>query len=264
MLQVKTIFPGRRIPQVGLGTIHFGRPWPMDKFNKTNFRFPTIDEVRSQVHTAHLAGVRMIDTAHAYGLSEVMLGRVFNGNPEIREKCLIATKGGETWDLEREQSEFDNSLGALQANLAESRRLLGRVDIFYFHAPHIGDGEVLRSAEIQDALTAEIEDGRLKYIGVSVEQMDLLRRLREEGNLWPQVVQVPASFVFGPGRDFKFIDSLRTEDGKIIVVNRPYQNRPAGWSAQDAHQFFLKTQFMVLTGARDHLDENLEYFKEEK
>ena len=160
-----------RVPPVGFG----GMPL------STAGRPPEPDAVRV-IHAALEAGVRLLDTANVYCLSDEDLGhnerlmaralREWNGP---RDEVLVATKGGMTrpqgsWDRngrpEHLRRACDRSLQALGVD---------RIDLYQFHAPdpRVPFGESIGMlAELQAA-------GKIRWLGlsnVSVDQINAARR----------------------------------------------------------------------------------------
>lgn len=62
------------MPVLGLGTIWIGRRWPVDY---KNYQSPSQEEIFSHLDLAYGSGIRMFDTAAAYGYSEEMIGKWF-------------------------------------------------------------------------------------------------------------------------------------------------------------------------------------------
>ncbi len=118
------------------------------------------------------AGGNFFDTAHCYsfwlpggnGISEIGIGDYLRRRG-LTDQVVVATKGGHIsmpnyrsveyyLSPERIGADLDDSLGRLQCS---------HVELYYLHR----DDERVPVGEIVDALNAEIERGRLKYLGAS-------------------------------------------------------------------------------------------------
>jgi aryl-alcohol dehydrogenase-like predicted oxidoreductase len=131
------------------------------------------------VHAALDAGVRLLDTADVYCLSDEDLGhnerlmakalRTWTGP---RSEVLVATKGGLTrpdgrWERngrpEHLRRACDRSLKALGVD---------RIDLYQFHAP---DPQVPFVESV--GMLAELQGaGKIRWVGVSVDQVNAARR----------------------------------------------------------------------------------------
>ena len=138
-------------------------------------------------------GLGFLDTAHAYGRAERVIGEVFSDElRHERDRLVICTKGG---------LELKHRDGAATPFVANSRpeflrrcvtksldRLgIDRLDVFLVHWY---DPEV-PIAEVADALQALVDDGLVRSVGVSnysTAQMDEFRNVRSI-----DVIQVPYS-----------------------------------------------------------------------
>lgn len=128
----------------------------------------TVAKGRALVEAALAAGVTLFDTADIYGFdgssgfgaAEALLGRVFAESPGLRDRMVLATKGGIMPPLP-----YDSSptylVSAIDASLARLRT--ERIDLYQIHRPDIltHPQEVARALE--DAVTA----GKIRAAGVS-------------------------------------------------------------------------------------------------
>jgi len=82
--------------ELGLGLIGIGREW-----GHVQTGVPDSESVQDFLRFAYDSGIRFYDTAPSYAYSEERLGFFLNGlSPEQRKTVVIATKFGETWDLD--------------------------------------------------------------------------------------------------------------------------------------------------------------------
>jgi aryl-alcohol dehydrogenase-like predicted oxidoreductase len=131
------------------------------------------DESIATIHRALDLGVTFIDTADIYGTghNEVLVGRGINGR---RDEVQLATKfgidrsGGDSKRVIRGEHDYvkracENSLVRLGVEV---------IDLYYLHRPP-------QTAEIEETVGAMAElvtEGKVRYLGLSEVDGDLLRR----------------------------------------------------------------------------------------
>ncbi len=153
---------GIEVSAIALGTVKIGRnqsvkyPQPFD--------LPSDDEVLDLLDAARDAGINLIDSAPAYGTSEVRLGELL---PSIDggRKFRICTKVGESFH--DGTSSFDFSPEAIRASVGRSSDRLqrDRVDIVLLHSDG-NDLAVLESGAVE-ALQRCQSDGMILAWGLS-------------------------------------------------------------------------------------------------
>ena len=146
------------------------------------WRFTTddVNEAQGLIETALDAGMNLIDTADVYGFDwggtgfgtvEELLGRVLAQAPELRDRMVLATKGGI-----RPPIPYDSSPAALRGACEDSLRRLGVevIDIYQVHRPDM----LTHPADVAATLTALRDEGKIREVGVSnhtVAQVDALQ-----------------------------------------------------------------------------------------
>ena len=145
------------------------------------------DAAIAATREAHDLGVRLFDTAHAYGFgaAEELLGEALR--PEIqsaRETLVIATKGG----LRNDDglTVRDSSPAALRRDLEASLRALGTdfIDIYQVHWPDPAT-PIETTAETLDQF---VREGLVRFVGVSnydARQMTRFQQVRPIDTLQP-------------------------------------------------------------------------------
>jgi predicted oxidoreductase len=137
-------------------------------------------DARERVETALDAGMNLVDTADVYGLdwggsgfgaAEELLGRVLADAPELRDRMVLATKGGI-----RPPVPYDSSDPGLRAACEASLKRLGveRIDLYQIHRPDL----YVHPAELADTLDRLRGEGKIGEVGVSnhtTAQVDALR-----------------------------------------------------------------------------------------
>ncbi len=132
------------------------------------FKGESVADARLLVETALESGITLLDTADVYGAdtpygfgsSEVLLGKVLRDAPHLREKFVLASKGGIILGVP-----YDSSADYLVAACDASLQRLGveKIDLYQIHRPDV----LAHPAEIAAALTKLREQGKIDAVGVS-------------------------------------------------------------------------------------------------
>jgi len=170
-----------RVPPVCLGTYTLATTWPVD-----------LDRAKAALRHGVDNGLTLVDSAHAYGPAERILGEVFADElRNARDRLIICTKAGLVFDENATVNMFapNSRPEFLRACAIESLRRLGtdHLDIFLVHW---FDPEV-PIAEVADAMLSLRNEGLVRHIGVSnytTAQMDAFR-----ARATIEVIQVPYS-----------------------------------------------------------------------
>jgi aryl-alcohol dehydrogenase-like predicted oxidoreductase len=151
------------------------------------------------LHRALELGVRFLDTAELYGdgANEELIGRVLAGR---RDEVVLATKFGIIQDpslpTDRSRRSYDGSPARVRASIEGSLRRLGtdHVDLYYQHRPD-PDTPI---EETVGAMAELVTEGKVRYLGLSEVDADLLRRahavhpitaLQSEYSVWTRDVE---------------------------------------------------------------------------
>jgi len=133
------------------------------------WRFAGLDlsAARAAVDAAFDAGITLFDTADIYGFgeqgfgkAEELLGQVFAQEPALRDRMVLATKGGIT-----PPTPYDSSAAYLTKAIDDSLQRLGtdRIDLWQIHRPDILTHPQEIARTIEDAHKA----GKIRAFGVS-------------------------------------------------------------------------------------------------
>lgn len=128
----------------------------------------SVAEATRLVHAALDAGINFLDTADIYGFdgaggfgdAEALLGEVLAADPALRNRMVLATKGGILPPLPYDQSAdylrtaIDNSLRRLKVDY---------VDLWQIHRPDI----LAHPQEVARVLDDAVSAGKIRSIGVS-------------------------------------------------------------------------------------------------
>jgi predicted oxidoreductase len=155
---------------------------PVGPIGYGQWRYTTDDRhlARTLVETALEAGMNLVDTADVYGLDwggsafgqvEELLGHVLAEAPDLRERIVLATKGGI-----RPPTPYDSSPDALRAACEASLRRLqvDVIDLYQIHRPDM----FAHPADVAAVLAALRDEGKIREVGVSNHtpaQVDALR-----------------------------------------------------------------------------------------
>lgn len=127
------------------------------------------DEARALIESAIDHGMNLIDNADVYGLdwggtgfgeNEVVLGKVLAAAPELRDRMVLATKGGI-----RPPTPYDSSPAYLRQACEDSLRRLGVdvIDLYQIHRPDF----YTHPAAVAETLATLRDEGKIREVGVS-------------------------------------------------------------------------------------------------
>ena len=133
---------------------------------------------RALIEAAFAAGITLFDTADIYGFdgsggfgdAETLLGEVFADAPRLRDRMVLATKGGITPPVPYDSGR-DYLTRALEASLRRLR--VDHVDLYQIHRPDI----LSHPQEVARTLEDMIASGKVRAIGVSNYTGDQSRAL---------------------------------------------------------------------------------------
>ncbi len=148
-------------------------------FGTWRFVDANVDEPRAVLEAALNRGLTTVDTADVYGLdwggtafgqSEALLGRVLAEAPALRDRMVLATKGGILPPVP-----YDS--GRIREACEDSLRRLGvdAIDLYQIHRPDL----FTHPAALAEALSELREAGKIREVGVSnftADQYDALAR----------------------------------------------------------------------------------------
>jgi predicted oxidoreductase len=134
-----------------------------------------VAEAQEKVEAALDAGMTLVDTADIYGVgsngtdrglpagfggAEELLGRVLAAAPHLRDRMVLATKGGI-----RPPVPYDQSHDYLTAACEASLRRLGvdHVDLYQVHRPDV----LTHPADLAATLASLVDRGLVRHVGVS-------------------------------------------------------------------------------------------------
>lgn len=169
----------KNISKIGIGSVQFGLPYGI---SNTTGQTPT-EEVAKIFAVADANGIRIIDTAAAYGSSEQVIGMLHANRFLLVSKFMSPQEHG--------------SVGE---QLAKSLTLL-QTDFLYGYLAH-RSLDILQDSTIWESLQALKATNKIKKIGFSLNTPEEYLQLKSAGFV-PDVVQVPYNYF-----DTRFKDIL--------------------------------------------------------
>ncbi|RKO68534.1 aldo/keto reductase [Sphingobacterium puteale] len=164
---------GLEIPLVGLGCMGMTSLAGADVYGKADEK-----ESIATIHRSLELGGNFLDTADLYGphFNEQLIAKAISGN---RDRYIVATKfgyeiddnGQMTWKLNASPDYIRKSIDRSLKNLNTDV-----IDLYYLHRP---DPKVPIEETI-GAMAELVQAGKIKYIGVSEIDADLIRRAHAE------------------------------------------------------------------------------------
>lgn len=244
--------------QLGLGLIAIGRAWGHDMAAP-----PPESEARALLETAFELGVKVYDTAPAYGASERLLGAFLRTLTEDQRRTIfVATKFGEHWN-EDGTTRVDHSYDALMRSLDRSVEHLRDIDLLQVHKASVA---ALGSEDLKWALEgAEAMD--IPQIGASVSDLEAGRLAIAMGFHWLQMpynarsVAMEPLFAEAAAGDVHILTNRPFATGALLVEAAP-EAREAAMKAAFSAVLAHNTRGVVLTGTKSaaHLRESVAAF----
>ena len=158
---------------IGLGTVKFGRNTAV-KYPES-FNIPSLDQIISILELSRELGINTLDTAPAYGDSEIKLGKIFKdisiSNAIARDNWVIITKAGE--EFHNNISTYNFSADYISNSLDNSLRNLNtdHIDIFLIHSDG-NDKLIADNDKLWQLLEYRKKQGDIKAYGVSSKTVD--------------------------------------------------------------------------------------------
>ncbi|MBI1347334.1 aldo/keto reductase [bacterium] len=156
------MFPLRRLGQTDLHVTPIAMGcWPIAGITSIDVTEASSLET---ISAAFDAGINHFDTAYCYGYegeSERMVGRVLR---PLRDRVIVATKGGIHWGPDRKQVK-DGRRDTILRQVDESLQRLGfdHIDLYYLHAPD----PTIDIAESAGAMSELVSAGKVRAVGAS-------------------------------------------------------------------------------------------------
>ncbi len=147
-------------------------------FGCWRFAGTDVATARARIETALDAGMTLIDTADVYGLdndapwggAEDLLGKVLAEAPELRDRMVLATKGGIHLGTQHAGRSglgvpYESGGEWITHACEQSLRRLNTdvIDLYQIHRPDL----LAHPAEVAATLVSLVESGKVRHLGVS-------------------------------------------------------------------------------------------------
>lgn len=192
---------------------------------------PTRDEESLEaLETAWRAGVNFFDTADTYGQghSEDLIARFLKGKP--RHEIFVATKVG--WDFYHggTRKNFDPQYVRFACEQSLKRLEAEALDLYQLHNP---SEELIRSGSALDVMAALKQEGKVRFIGVSIHKESEALVVLEDG----RADTLQLAFNLLDQRMADRIFKLAKEKGVGIIVREPLACGLLSGKYKPGHEF---------------------------
>jgi len=214
------------VSEISFGGVEIGRPYGIGIESEADMVTET--EAVKLLQAALDKGINFFDTAHAYGESEVIMGRAFAG---LRDKVVICTKCKPLLDDNDQMLPPNKIARAISESCKQSLRDL-RTDYLDVYMVHSANLAVLENEQVAELFTQYKQKGHVRSIGVSVYTVEETIKAIETG-IW-DVIQLPLHLMdqrqaqaFSLARQHGVALVARSVLFKGILTNRSQDLHPA-------------------------------------
>lgn len=244
---------GILVSPLGLGTVKLGRDQGVKYPNA--FTIPDDQSALKLINTAKDLGINLIDTAPAYGNSEIRLGTLLKGQ---RQDWVICSKVGE--EFENGESHFDFSEAHTKASIDRSLQRLNTdyIDMVHVHSDG-NDVEIINQYGILEVLAEIKKQGKIRAFGMSTKTV--------EGGILAasQSDCVMATYNLAYHDELPVLDYCR-DNNKAVLIKKAFASGHACLAGENPVEASLKqifahqgsTSAIVGTINPKHLAQNVE------
>lgn len=151
------------VSTVGLGTVKFGR--------NTDVKYPHVFEIPNDKQAADILAfakdlnINVLDTAPAYGDSEIRLGKLLKNQ---RHEWIIVGKAGEEYD--NQQSTYNFTKDHIIKSIHRSLKRLNTdyIDLLLIHSDG-NDEQIINDHDVFNTLAIAKQQGLIRYAGMSTK-----------------------------------------------------------------------------------------------
>jgi aryl-alcohol dehydrogenase-like predicted oxidoreductase len=156
-----------KISPLGLGTVKLGRN--TDVKYPRSFNLPSDEAVENLLLTAKDLGINLLDTAPAYGSSEIRLGKFFQKNS--RHDWVVVSKAGEEYI--NGCSSYNYTPKHIKFSVDRSLKRLNTdyIDVLLIHSDG-NDLDIINNYEVFDTLNYLKQQGLIRAYGMSSKTVD--------------------------------------------------------------------------------------------
>ena len=163
---------GKDVSVLGLGTVKFGRNQGVKYPGGDGFVLPTDGEISNLLDLCIEHGINLIDTAPAYGTSEVRLGKLMGPR---RNNFFMVSKTGEEFADGKSEYVFTAAHTRMSVERSLRRLKTTYLDCVLVHA-NKNDMEAIENSGALETLVQLKAEGKILSIGVSVYSIAAGRR----------------------------------------------------------------------------------------
>jgi aryl-alcohol dehydrogenase-like predicted oxidoreductase len=151
------------VSPIGLGTVKLGRN--TDVKYPHSFTIPDDKQAANLLAVAQDLNINVLDTAPAYGDSEVRLGKLLRGQ---RDRWVIVGKAGEEYIDQK--SVYDFTPAKIMHSIKSSLQRLNTdyIDLLLIHSDG-NDEHIINTYEVFDTLNTAKKQGLIRYFGMSTK-----------------------------------------------------------------------------------------------
>ena len=192
---------GLEVSRVGVGC------WQMGG-EITGWTGTNDEESIATIHRAEDLGINLLDTARTYGEghSEEVIGQALK---DRRDRYIVATKVGPITDDPDEEKARQWIVEACEGSL--QRLQTDYIDVYQLHTvPHEDT-----MAAVMDALAGLKKEGKIRWFGISTNEIDAVRKLLALGEL--SMLQVGYNLLYRDGEELLRL-AARENLGTLIRV----------------------------------------------
>lgn len=218
----------REVSCLGLGTVKFGRNEQV-KY-PTAFDLPDDKAASALLELAQSEGINLLDTAPAYGTSEIRLGELLGS---ARDQWVIVTKAGE--EFVDGASVFDFSGEAVTRSVERTLERLktDRVEAVLLHSDG-NDLDILNETDAPEALFNMKESGKILSAGISTKTVEGGRRAVELGMDCVMVTYNPWHREEEP-----VLDAAQETGSCSVFIKKAFGS---GWFGKDSESIDIETK----------------------
>jgi 1-deoxyxylulose-5-phosphate synthase len=178
---------GLSVSEIAFGGVEIGIPYGIGVAGAGEM--PTERQAIELLHAAMDGGINFFDTARAYGQSETLMGRAFEGR---RDQVVINTKCAHLRDADNKLFAPAEIRRMIPESLQKSLSAL-RTDHVDIYMTHSGDEEIIGHPDVLDGFGAVKRQGLARAIGVSTYTPAETRKALSAG-VW-DVIQLPLNLL---------------------------------------------------------------------
>ena len=149
------------VSPIGLGTVKLGRDQGV-KY-PSGFTLPSDQEAANLLAQAQALGINLIDTAPAYGTSEIRLGPLLRGQ---RDNWIIVSKVGEEFENGISRHNFSATHTRFSIERSLKRLETDYIDLVLVHSDG-NDLQVLLETDVYPTLAELKQEGKIRGFGFS-------------------------------------------------------------------------------------------------